>query len=156
MVYNNEFQVTLSVICEHFNITVEQLCCSTRTHTWVRARMFLAHFTSKKITTTSLGKWMGGRDHSTIIYYRQQVENYLSIRDALYIKDYTACLDRINCVLDHYKTHSNVRIIPKQRALKIVSGVIQDHLALVHLDEQVLDDIHSALTNLYINLNISK
>jgi hypothetical protein len=118
--------------------------------------MFLAHFTDRKITTTSLGKWMGGRDHSTIIYYRQQVENYLSIRDALYIKDYTACLDRINFVLNHYETNSNVRIIPKQRALEIVSGVIQDHLALVYLDEQTLDDIHSALTNLYINLNISK
>jgi hypothetical protein len=156
MVYNNEFQVTLSVICEHFGVTVEQLCCSTRTHSWVKARMFLAHFTDKKITTTSLGRWMGGRDHSTIIYYRQQINNYLSIKDALYTKDYTACLDRINYVLNYYNTNGHVRIIPKHRALEIVSGVIKDHLALVYVDEQTLDDIHSALTNLYINLNMSK
>jgi chromosomal replication initiator protein len=68
-----------SLVCEYFDMPLELLKSKTRKREIVQARQ-ISMFLSKKYTKTSLaniGKYFGGRDHSTVIHACQTVGNLM-------------------------------------------------------------------------------
>lgn len=67
------------LVCEHFEMPAELLKSKTRKREIVQARQ-ISMFLAKKYTKTSLaniGKFFGGRDHSTVIHACQTVSNLM-------------------------------------------------------------------------------
>lgn len=91
----DQIEIVINVIIDYFSITRDELFSKVRKHHFVRARMFVAYFL-KNCKTVELGKLMGKRDHSTIVYYRQQLTDYLSIGYPEYIKDFNKIKAGIN------------------------------------------------------------
>lgn len=63
-------QLIIDVVCEHFNITKEQIVSKSRSKDIAKPRQ-VAMYLCKNMTDTSLdsiGALLGGRDHSTIIH----------------------------------------------------------------------------------------
>ncbi len=66
-------------VCEYFNVPVELLKDKTRKRAIVQARQ-LSMYLAKQFTNQSLksiGKFFGGRDHSTVIHSCQAVQNLM-------------------------------------------------------------------------------
>lgn len=67
------------VVCDQFQVDPEQVRSKTRKREVVQARQ-VTMFLAKNCTNSSLkqiGKFFGGRDHSTVIYANQAVQNQL-------------------------------------------------------------------------------
>ncbi|WP_442591191.1 chromosomal replication initiator protein DnaA [Pedobacter sp. AW31-3R] len=67
------------LVCEYFEVPVEMLKSPTRKREIVQARQ-ISMYLSKSLTKTSLkgiGAFYGGRDHSTVIYACQTVEDLI-------------------------------------------------------------------------------
>jgi chromosomal replication initiator protein len=72
------------VVCEYFSIQNDKLKEKTRKRAVVQARQ-LSMFLAKMYTKNSLkviGKYFGGRDHSTVIHSCQAVQNLIDTDDA--------------------------------------------------------------------------
>ena len=70
-------------VCEYYNVPVELLKDKTRKRAIVQARQ-LSMFLAKQFTNHSLksiGKFFGGRDHSTVIHSCQAVQNLMETDD---------------------------------------------------------------------------
>ena len=70
-------ELIIDVVCEHFNITNEQIISSRRTNDIARPRQ-IAMYLCKVLTEASLdkvGSLLGGRDHSTIIHGINKIDN---------------------------------------------------------------------------------
>jgi len=70
-------------VCEYFNVPVDLLKDKTRKRAVVQARQ-LSMFLAKQFTNQSLksiGKFFGGRDHSTVIHSCQAVQNLIETDD---------------------------------------------------------------------------
>jgi len=70
-------------VCEYFNVPSELLKDKTRKRAIVQARQ-LSMFLAKQFTNQSLksiGKYFGGRDHSTVIHSCQAVQNLIETDD---------------------------------------------------------------------------
>jgi len=68
-----------SLVCEYFEVPVEMLKSQTRKREIVQARqisMYLAKAHTKS-SLKSIGTFFGGRDHSTVIYACQTVEDLI-------------------------------------------------------------------------------
>lgn len=68
-----------NLVCDHFDMPTELLKSKTRKREIVQARQ-ISMFLAKKHTKTSLaniGKFFGGRDHSTVIHACQTVSNLM-------------------------------------------------------------------------------
>jgi chromosomal replication initiator protein len=71
--------LVISVAAEYFGITEEQLCSADRSESVVIARQ-MAMYLCRDLTDLSLpqiGARFGGRDHSTVIYAKNKVEELL-------------------------------------------------------------------------------
>ena len=67
------------LVCEYFEVPVEMVKSSTRKREIVQARQ-ISMYLSKAHTKSSLktiGQFFGGRDHSTVIYACQTVEDLI-------------------------------------------------------------------------------
>ncbi|MBI3143160.1 MAG: chromosomal replication initiator protein DnaA [Bacteroidetes bacterium] len=68
-----------TLVCEHYEMPIDLLKSKTRKREIVQARQ-ISMFLAKKFTKTSLaniGKYFGGRDHSTVIHACQTVTNLM-------------------------------------------------------------------------------
>ena len=63
-------------VCEHYNVTPSNINCRSRKKDYVTARQVSIYLAQKytKMPATRIGKLVGGRDHSTVIYSCNQVE----------------------------------------------------------------------------------
>ena len=71
----------LDIICNRFDITIKQLLGAERTQDLVKPRMWYAYIlrTFLRKEYKQIGKLIGGRNHSTIIYYMQQMDGFLEV-----------------------------------------------------------------------------
>lgn len=71
----------VNIVAEHFNITENDIYSNSRSRNISYPRQ-IAMYLSKKLTTnsiTDIGKFLGNRDHSTIIHGYDKIESDLSI-----------------------------------------------------------------------------
>jgi chromosomal replication initiator protein len=63
-------------VCSHYNVTPVNINCRSRKKDYVTARQVTIYLAQKytKMPATRIGKLVGGRDHSTVIYSCNQVE----------------------------------------------------------------------------------
>ena len=69
------------VVADHFKLTVEELCSKKRTQSIVFPRQ-IAMYLCRKLLDVSLpdvGKFFGGRDHSTVIHSFDKISNEIEI-----------------------------------------------------------------------------
>ncbi len=83
LVKNNKKEISISniqkVVCDYFNIHVDQLQVKTRKREIVQARQ-VAMFFSKNMTKASLasiGSQIGGKDHATVLHACKTVNNLI-------------------------------------------------------------------------------
>jgi chromosomal replication initiator protein len=83
LVKNNKREISISniqkVVCDYFNIQVDQLQVKTRKREIVQARQ-IAMFFSKSLTKASLatiGSQIGGKDHATVLHACKTVNNLI-------------------------------------------------------------------------------
>lgn len=89
------------VICDHFGIETEVVRSKTRKRNVVQARQ-LSMFFSKNLTNSSLtkiGKYFGGRDHSTVIHACQTVLDLMET-DRTFRKDVENLQRKLNVNLE--------------------------------------------------------
>ncbi len=69
----------ISVICEHFDISPDDIKSQSRKRVLVEARQIAMFFIKAKTTMSlkAIGNMFGGRDHSTVIYGCQVVEDLM-------------------------------------------------------------------------------
>jgi chromosomal replication initiator protein len=83
---NEELMTEISrIVCKQYNIKEWQLKCNRRFKELVRARQMFCYLTRQTridVPLKTMGTFLGGRDHSTIIHSIQAVEN-----DLTYIKE---------------------------------------------------------------------
>jgi chromosomal replication initiator protein len=78
---NNELSIEQiqRLVCEHFTMSLEDITSKSRKREIVQARQISMYF-SKQLTKESLvniGRYFGGRDHSTVIHACQTVNNLI-------------------------------------------------------------------------------
>ena len=68
-------------VCQHYNVTPANINSRSRKKDYVMARQVSIYLAQKypKMPATKLGKLVGGRDHSTVIYSYNQVEQRIKI-----------------------------------------------------------------------------
>ena len=74
--------------CSYYSITKADLLGKNKRHDIVRARQICVYLMCEMLSMplVNVGKEMGGRDHSTIIYARDKVARLMKVNDAL-LKD---------------------------------------------------------------------
>ena len=85
--YSNEELMTeiSTIVCKQYDIKEWELKCNRRFKELVRARQMFCYLTRQTriyVPLKTMGTFLGGRDHSTIIHSIQQVEN-----DLIYVKE---------------------------------------------------------------------
>ena len=70
-------QLILEVVAEHFEITIDQLMSNSRKTKITKPRQIAMYLCSNmtNLTQASIGALVGGRDHSTVIYGIEKIEN---------------------------------------------------------------------------------
>lgn len=74
-----------NIVCEHFEVKPDQVRSKTRKRSVVQARQ-ISMFLAKECTRNSLtqiGKYFGGRDHSTVIHACQTVNDLMDTDESL-------------------------------------------------------------------------
>ena len=69
-------QMIVEIVCDHFQISMDQILSKSRTNEIARPRM-IAMYLAKTMTGSSqdaIGAFLGGRDHSTVIHGIKKVE----------------------------------------------------------------------------------
>ncbi len=71
----------LSKVCTHYNVTHNAVASKSRRHDNVVARQVSMYLAKKytKLPEARIGKMVGGRDHSTVVYSCAQVEKRLKV-----------------------------------------------------------------------------
>lgn len=79
MTDDTKTDIIVSVICEHFNIPPDLVKSKYRKREVVEARQVIMYFLKlkTKLSLKAIGEIMGGRDHSTVIYGCQVVEDIM-------------------------------------------------------------------------------
>lgn len=75
----------IDTTCAHFKVTKNELLGKSKRQEIVRARQVCIYLMCDMLALPliSIGKEMGGRDHSTIIYARDKITEQLRVNDAL-------------------------------------------------------------------------
>jgi hypothetical protein len=71
-------------VCEHFHVTFADLKSPCRTKNLVKPRQIVCYLARRHTgrSMSEIGRWLGGRDHTTILYSVRQVEtNYEPLRE---------------------------------------------------------------------------
>lgn len=69
-------QLIVEIVCDHFQISMDQILSKSRTNEVARTRM-IAMYLAKQMTGASqdaIGSFLGGRDHSTVIHAIKKIE----------------------------------------------------------------------------------
>lgn len=71
------------VVCEHFSITVDELCSRSRKHPIAYIRQLTIYLANKYtgMSTVQIGKQIGGRNHATVIHSINQIKNLIDVDD---------------------------------------------------------------------------
>jgi len=79
----------ISIICDHFNISTEEVKSKSRKHKFVIARQLCMWFCKAKtyLSLVQIGNLIGDRDHTTVIHSITQVKNALSLKHDNEIKN---------------------------------------------------------------------
>lgn len=80
-VYENEVDYLLHIICESFEVTKADVLSKSRKQDLVSVRQMFCKLVVNDfrcMTLKSCGKFIGGRDHSTIIHSIRQFDNILA------------------------------------------------------------------------------
>ena len=75
----------ISVVAEHFNLTVNDICGKQRSARCVTPRQ-ICMYLCREVTQTPLkniGEYLGGRDHTTVIHGINKIENEIAIDENL-------------------------------------------------------------------------
>ncbi len=75
----------IGATCAYYNVTREELVGKSKRQELVRARQICVYLLCDMLALPliSIGKEMGGRDHSTIIYARDKVAELMRVNDAI-------------------------------------------------------------------------
>ncbi len=75
----------IKATCSYFSITKQELLGKSKRQEIVRARQICTYLMCDMLTLplVSVGKLMGGRDHSTVIYTRDKVVELMRVNDAI-------------------------------------------------------------------------
>ncbi len=65
----DDMNVIIGGIANYFDTTIEMLKSNSRKAKYVMARMFFAYICYPKVTFAKIGKFLGGRNHATIMKY---------------------------------------------------------------------------------------
>ncbi len=78
-------ETIIHATCAHFSITKEELIGKNKRHEIVRARQICVYLLCDMLSLplVTVGKEMGGRDHSTIIYARDKVADLMRVNDTI-------------------------------------------------------------------------
>jgi chromosomal replication initiator protein len=81
-------ETIIRATCSYYSITKADLLGKNKRHEIVRARQICVYLMCEMLSLplVSVGKEMGGRDHSTIIYARDKVAQLLKVNDTI-LKD---------------------------------------------------------------------
>jgi len=77
-------QETLSIISKALGISEDIILGKCRKREYVLARQILATIESKNHTLCEVGKFIGNRDHTTIVASRNKISNYIDSNDKLF------------------------------------------------------------------------
>lgn len=86
---NDSEEITAETIiratCSHFSVTKEDLIGKGKRHELVRARQICVYLLCDMLSLplVTVGKEMGGRDHSTVIYARDKVAELMRVNDTI-------------------------------------------------------------------------
>jgi chromosomal replication initiator protein len=71
------------VVCEHFGITVDELCSRSRKHPIAYIRQLAIYLANKYtgMSSVQIGKQIGGRNHATVIHSINQIKNLIDVDD---------------------------------------------------------------------------
>ena len=78
-------QLIVEIVCDHFQISMEQILSKSRTNEIARTRM-IAMYLAKTMTGASqdaIGTFLGGRDHSTVIHGIKKIETEIQENEAM-------------------------------------------------------------------------
>ena len=69
-------------VCQHYNVTTANVNSRSRKKEYVMARQVSIYLAQKytKLSASRIGRMVGGRDHATVIYSCNQVEQRIKIR----------------------------------------------------------------------------
>ena len=78
-------ETIIHATCAHFSITKGELIGKNKRHEIVRARQICVYLLCDMLSLplVTVGKEMGGRDHSTIIYARDKVADLMRVNDTI-------------------------------------------------------------------------
>lgn len=78
-------QMIVEIVCDHFQISMDQILSKSRTNEIARPRM-IAMYLAKTMTGASqdaIGAFLGGRDHSTVVHGIKRVEAEIQDNEAM-------------------------------------------------------------------------
>jgi len=96
--------IVITSVCEHYEITMREFMSKSNKREYVLPRQ-VAHyilavkFSKYNISLSTIGKKAGDVDHSTVIYSRRKIENYVDVYDDVYRVVqfiYNTAVDRYN------------------------------------------------------------
>lgn len=89
-------------ISNHYEININQIESKTRIRKIVQARQLIMFFTKKftSLTLVKIGKKIGGKEHSTVLYSLRTVKN-LSETNKLYKKDVSTIYKKLKEVFKY-------------------------------------------------------
>jgi chromosomal replication initiator protein len=75
------FEDIKEVICEHYHVSVEDLCSRSRKRPIANIRQVAIFLADKytELSTVQIGKQIGGRNHATVIHSVNQIRNLMDI-----------------------------------------------------------------------------
>ncbi len=78
-------ETIIDATCAHFSITRDELIGKSKRQELVRARQICIFLMCDMLTAplVSIGKEMGGRDHSTVIYARDKIAELMRVSDSV-------------------------------------------------------------------------
>jgi chromosomal replication initiation ATPase DnaA len=84
----NEIKTIVEGVGHALGFKVSEICSASRKHELVVARQICYYiaFKDESHTQTEIGKFLGGRDHSTVIHGIQQIEDYRKTKYPLFLK----------------------------------------------------------------------
>ena len=78
---DNYKQAVFSIIEKRLGFSQEQLSSKYRGSDLVACKMLIGYYFKGVFPLKEIGKMLGGKDHSTIIYYQQQVIDLIEAKD---------------------------------------------------------------------------
>ncbi len=78
-------QLIVEIVCDHFQISMDQILSKSRTSEIARTRM-IAMYLAKTMTDASqdaIGAFLGGRDHSTVIHGIKKIETEIQENETM-------------------------------------------------------------------------